>query len=309
MNNNMAEFDDEFLKILDKTRREYFSFIKFCLKQIAFLLILCVIIPYIVYKFTKINELFIFVISMPFIIFIFWFFMSRIMLRDEEYVKFYKEIYIGGIVRSINKNFSFHHKKHDDFHTNFGDIGLYRYNQTNKEDFISGKHKNVDFEYAEFFGTIDYYYWVHIYRGIIFSCDFYKDFKFNTKVINKKIVHTNTKLDKLDNIEFNRFFDIVSGDKIEARYLLTPSFMERLNKLNLCGKFKFVSCAFLDSKFYLFAENGKNLFESNIFIPPNLKQAKYFRDEILEVLSIIDELNLTLNIYPKTVLKNQKFTR
>ena len=31
--------------------------------------------------------------------------------------------------------------------------------------------------------------------------------------------------------------------------------------------------------------------------------------EILEILSVIDELNLTLNIYPKTVLKNQKFTR
>lgn len=308
MNNNMAEFDDEFLKILDKSKSEYYSVIKFCLKQVCFMLILCVFVPYVIYKTSQINGMLIFVMLMPFVIFVFWFFMSKFTLRWNEYVKFYKEIYIGEIVRSIDKNFSFYYKKYDDSYTKFGDMGIPRYVGTEKEDFISGNYKNVNFEYAEFCGVVDIRIWFYVYRGIIFSCDFYKDFKFNTKIINKKILHTIANLDKLDNVEFNDFFHIISQDKIEARYLLTPSFMERLNRLNSSGKFKFVSAAFLDSKFYLFAENNKNLFEVEVFIPPNLKQAQYFRSEIVEILSIIDELNLTLNIYPKTVLKNQKLT-
>ena len=39
---------------------------------------------------------------------------------------------------------------------------------------------------------------------------------------------------KLENPDFEKTFDVYSTDQIEARYLLSPSMMERLLALEMC---------------------------------------------------------------------------
>ena len=96
---------------------------------------------------------------------------------------------------------------------------------------------------------------------------------------------------------------VFTVDKVEARYLLTPAFMRRLREL----KEKFagdmgVSAAFMDDKFYLFLNGAKNRFEASIFsIPPSLYDVKQIKKEISELLLIIDELNLSLDIFKQEV--------
>ena len=80
---------------------------------------------------------------------------------------------------------------------------------------------------------------------------------------------------------------------------MTPAFMAHLREL----KIKFagemgVSAAFMDDKFYLFLNGAENRFETTLFsIPPNLEDAKQIKKEISELLSIINELNLSLDIF------------
>ena len=75
--------------------------------------------------------------------------------------------------------------------------------------------------------------------------------------------------------------------------------MRRLYKL----KKKFagdmgVSVAFMDDKFYLFLNGAKNRFETTLFsLPPSLEDAARIKKEISELLLIIDELNLSLDIF------------
>ena len=93
------------------------------------------------------------------------------------------------------------------------------------------------------------------------------------------------------------------GDKVEVRYLLTPAFMAHLREL----KIKFagdmgVSVAFMDDKFYLFLNGAKNRFETTLFsLPPSLEDAAQIKKEISELLLIIDELNLSLDVFKQEV--------
>ncbi|WP_314301090.1 DUF3137 domain-containing protein, partial [Campylobacter showae] len=105
--------------------------------------------------------------------------------------------------------------------------------------------------------------------------------------------------ERMDDTLFNDEFRVFTDDKVEARYLLTPTFMRRLYEL----KEKFagamgVSAAFMDDKFYLFLNGAENKFETTLFsLPPSLYDVKQIKKEISELLSIIDELNLNLDIF------------
>ena len=80
---------------------------------------------------------------------------------------------------------------------------------------------------------------------------------------------------------------------------MTPAFIAHLREL----KEKFagdmgVSAAFMDDKFYLFLNGAENKFETTIFsLPPSLYDVNQIKKEISDFLSIIDELNLNLDIF------------
>ena len=138
------------------------------------------------------------------------------------------------------------------------------------------------------------------FSGSVLVCEFYKKFSGQTTVVSRTL---NTKFlgekEWMDDTLFNDEFRVFTDDKVEARYLLTPTFMRRLYEL----KEKFagdmgVSAAFMDDKFYLFLNGAENKFETTLFsLPPSLYDVKQIKKEISELLSIIDELNLSLDIF------------
>ena len=103
----------------------------------------------------------------------------------------------------------------------------------------------------------------------------------------------------MDDTLFNDEFRVFTDDKVEARYLLTPAFMARLRELKIKYATEVgVSAAFTDDKFYLFLNGAENKFETTLFsLPPSLEDAAQIKKEIPELLSIIDELNLSLDIF------------
>ncbi len=112
--------------------------------------------------------------------------------------------------------------------------------------------------------------WVTVFRGQCLVVNFHKEFRGVTKVYRDMgMLNFFAKLGQLGKGEkvsledpvFEKAFEVYSTDQIEARFILTPDFMERLVGLERTFKGKQVRCAFAGGEMYLCCE-GKNLLEA-----------------------------------------------
>lgn len=100
---------------------------------------------------------------------------------------------------------------------------------------------------------------------------------------------------KLEDLNFDKRFSVYSQNQIEARYLITPSFMERLNNLRTAFGTKKIKCAFFDDKIVFAISTPKDLFELGDFHRSLLdkKKVKEFYDEIMAIYNMIDYFKLS----------------
>jgi len=109
------------------------------------------------------------------------------------------------------------------------------------EDNIVGIYKNTNYHLAELEITKFYSekYQIPIFHGYLTTIECKKKFNGNTVITYSSNLFFNfyykikyqlrgLKLTKLEDPEFNKIFRVYSTDQIEARYLLTPTFMDRL---------------------------------------------------------------------------------
>jgi hypothetical protein len=191
----------------------------------------------------------------------------------------------------------------------------------NTEDLITGKVDKTIFYFAEVHaeyktttqtknGTQTH--WHDILKGIIFTADFNKNFNGVTVVrpkdfgstlgawFSKNIISVGDKdVVELENDGFNKNFVTYSTDQVEARYILTPAMMERINELNERSVHA-VSLSFINSSMYIAFPLNKNYFEAPIYktlLQPNLLE------EDISILSfmygIVHELDLNTRIWTK----------
>lgn len=99
---------------------------------------------------------------------------------------------------------------------------------------------------------------------------------------------------KLEDLNFDKRFSVYSQDQIEARYLITPSFMDRLNNLRTAFGTNKIKCAFFDDKIVFAISTNKDLFELGEFHRSliNKKKVKEFYDEITAIYEMIDYFKL-----------------
>lgn len=245
-----------------------------------------------------------------------------------EYNAFYKNAFIRAIISDIDPTFSYEPQSGID-EEEFRKTGIYTNNEFVAEDQIVGVYKGVKFSLSEAIKIYEtresmelvrlsqraksdlsaafllsaialWNAWrlgeyVQAFSGSVLVCEFYKEFKGQTIIADRS---SGTKFlgdqELMDDVIFGEEFRVFASDKIEARYLLTPSFMERLGalKLKLAPKIA-LSAAFMDGKFYLFLNGAKNRFEAALFSPrTTLKDAERIKAEVLQLFGIIDELRL-----------------
>lgn len=176
------------------------------------------------------------------------------------------------------------------------------------EDFISGTIDKTSFHFSEVHaeekressGKSKNEYWVTIFKGFFFIADFHKDFKGHTIVARNSFLNRfNRKRVKLENVEFERCFDVISSDQIEARYLLTPSMMERITMLDKRMQGNIV-LSFCKSNVIIAISDSTNHFETSLLRPVHhirILQREY--DLIISMASIVEELNLNTRIWTK----------
>lgn len=189
------------------------------------------------------------------------------------------------------------------------------------EDLITGKIDKTSFHFAEVHAEYKtetqtkngrQTHWHDIIKGIIFVGDFNKHFKGVTIVrpkdfssslgawFSKNIYSFGDKnVVELENDTFNKNFIVYSNDQIEARYILTPSLMERIGALNQRSSHT-VSLSFINANMYIAFPLTTNYFEPPIFttlLKPNILESD------LSVLSfmydIVHELDLNTRIWTK----------
>lgn len=146
-----------------------------------------------------------------------------------------------------------------------------------------------------------------IFKGLFIIADFNKHFKTHTVVLPdtaeklfgkfgqtlQSAAFGRGELIRLEDPRFEKEFCVYGDDQVEARYILTPSLMERI----LAYRKKWntnVHLSFLDSKVYIAISMYKDLFELRPFKPA----ADYnFIEESLRFLTLITEVveDLSLN--------------
>lgn len=136
------------------------------------------------------------------------------------------------------------------------------------------------------------------FTGIILAFEANKPFESHTIIVSKLAPdrHRSLNLEPviLEDPKFCRDYNVYSSDQIEARYLITPSLMERFRKLKVAFKTTDIACAFLKNKviFALDSEGlsglSKNLFEIDAYsaFTDDREAINIFYNELTSVLDM-----------------------
>jgi len=197
------------------------------------------------------------------------------------------------------------------------------YDNSYLEDYVKGKYNNttlelIEAQLTETRGSGKNRRTVTVFNGVFVLLGMNKDFlgktvvkkdsgkignwftrKFNKPLFSKKIVDLNNV--KLEDPVFEKKFEVYSTDQVEARYLLTTSFMERLLELSgLFSKSGVIQCSFYLNKLLLMIPSDKNRFEVGSIYQP----ATFVDDinDILKEMAVIFQIIDILKLERKTGL-------
>ncbi|WP_306528364.1 DUF3137 domain-containing protein [Campylobacter sp.] len=248
---------------------------------------------------------------------IFWIFLMHCASQESEaeirYYKFYKEIFVRAVINDIDAGL-----KYDPYtgmqEEEFQKFRIYRKSKIKSEDRITGAHCGIKFSLSEvhsngrfYMGTdnplmaaimlIKIFYDNYMdFDGNVLICELAKKTSGKTIVVSREL---NAKIfgekEMMDDVDFMRDFRVFADDKVEARYLLTPAFMERLLEINreTSGEFD-LSAVFMDERLYLFLKGAPDLFETTLFDrPASIELAREYQTQIRKILSLIETLKLT----------------
>ncbi|MBK7566906.1 MAG: DUF3137 domain-containing protein [Bacteroidetes bacterium] len=255
-------------------------------------------------------------ISLLMYFFIFGFKRNRTNFRTE-----YKKIVIGKLMQFIAPDLAFTpnlfitQNKYD-----LSKIFLSNPDIYSGEDLVTGKIEKTQVEFCELHtqdrqtdhkGRTSY---VTIFKGLFFIADFNKHFNGQTYVLSdfgerflgffgKLMQNINVgrpDVVRLEDPEFEKIFVVYSSDEVEARYILSTSFMERLvefrKKMNSS-----VQLSFVGSNMYMAIPMKKNLFEPSLRrTVMNFNDIQEYYKQILFCTSIVDEMNLNTRVWTKS---------
>jgi len=179
------------------------------------------------------------------------------------------------------------------------------------EDMVQGQYKNVDFRFEELDlqveqGSGNRRRSLRTFKGVVVLLKFNKNFSGRTilksdlgmiRNFSRKMVESRLKdLEKvaLEDLEFEKIFEVYSSDQIEARYLLTTSFMERIKKLSNFFYAKKIEASFYNDCLLLQFSSSINLFKvDSIFNQIDIAiESRKVLEQLLLIYDLIDELKL-----------------
>jgi hypothetical protein len=141
-----------------------------------------------------------------------------------------------------------------------------------------------------------------LFSGVFIVLNMNKNFKGHTVIKPDKLIKNppspELKLTTLEDVTFEKKYDVFTDDEIEARYLITTSFMSRLNDLKVAFEAKEVSCAFYKGDLIIAFNGMKDLFSVFSLSKPTDDSKQYVQmfEEFLSIIKIIDHFKLNEKI-------------
>ncbi len=219
----------------------------------------------------------------------------------EQYKKAYKGYFVG---RELAKNFTeirYQHEAGLDKTVLSGTGLIDTGDRYFSNDLTTGKYKNVKFVQADVHIEEEYKdnegdtHYRTIFKGRFMIFELPKKFESRMMLsfagepvdgINRKTGKVMRRIET-ESVEFNKTFLVHAEDGMEALYILTPDFMERVQELGRLHNNQ-VSVYFVDNKMIVGINDGDDVFE-----PPSPDRPL---DEKAEATRIAGEINLVTNI-------------
>ena len=182
------------------------------------------------------------------------------------------------------------------------------------DDCISGTFEHTQFSLAEIKlcicgGKHD----TTIFRGVCIDIPMKIPVSGYTLLYNTKIPQKIPVLQpvSLEDASFCHNYQIYSDNQIDARVLLTPAFIEKLNKLKSSFHNKRIDVAFFDNHAFFVVRTGENLFESYSLFRnvTNIKIYAKFYDEIKAIYDMTHILAINNKSVPTGGVFNQELYR
>ena len=258
--------------------------------------------------------------------FIFIFFVGMVLSSifsakpSRKFMLAYKETFVLKSLNSIFDGLEYHPEKGlpGEIISNTGMMNMG--DRYSSNDYISGKYKNINVVQADVHIEEEHEStdsdghttttWVTIFRGRWMIFDFNKKFKANIQVCEKGFGNNRLyrgrdelKYQKvmMEDQEFNNKFKIYAQSDLEAFYVLTPSLMEKIKKLENSIKGSLLFC-FVDNKLHIGLYNNSDSFEHSIFSKIDEQQViKNISSDIKMITDFIDELNLDNDLFRREV--------
>lgn len=197
------------------------------------------------------------------------------------------------------------------------------YDSYEGDDFVSGRVGETDVCFSELhtqYKTVTRdskgnttTHWHTIFRGILFRADFHKHFAGTTFVLPdhaqgllgdwlgqglQALTASHGGLVKLEDPRFEQVFVTYASDQQEARYILTPSLMERM--LELRARFGVAtSFSFVDGCVHVALATGQAHFEPSLWSSYTTDGVRKHLSLIRAVLGIVEDLSLNQRIWTK----------
>lgn len=184
----------------------------------------------------------------------------------------------------------------------FVEAGLFRqYSSYDVDDAFVGTYKdcNIDIVEAEFTAGSGKNRST-VFNGLLIKLDMNKKFKGHTLLMEDKLFHksplSHLRHTELEDVVFEKKYDVFTDDEVEARYILTPKLMDKLAKIKMAFRSKSIRCAFLDGQFLIAMENHflQDLFSLGSLTKPvsDPKQFTRLCRQFCSVLALIDHFEL-----------------
>ncbi len=176
------------------------------------------------------------------------------------------------------------------------------YNGVSIDDVFMGYYNDVgiDIVESEYTKTTGYgknRRTITYFKGVYVVIEMNKDFKGHTVIKPDRLIKwdlTGLKRTTLEDVKFEKKFDVYTDDEIEARYLITTSFMDRLNEMKTAFEATSVSCAFHDEKLIIAFDNPFDSFSIVSLFKKTDDHKQYFQmfEEFLSIIKLIDYFKL-----------------
>jgi len=229
---------------------------------------------------------------------------------------------IGALLSDLGESLQYDADQHIDKATfNASRLFTSRPHRFQGEDLIHGQHGNTDFAISELQakerrrsndGKRTRY--VTFFEGLFLTADFNKHFQGRTYVLpdytenwigswmSKALQSFGSRggeLIYLEDVDFEKQFQVYSTDPVEARYILTPRMVQAI--LALRRKFNArIRLGFSEARVFLAVPMQQDMLEPSVWTEITKQQAvEQIYNELRLMLDIIDDLDLNTRIWSK----------